>query len=113
MLCRAVHILPVKRGMQHEKQVRTEGAREADGGELRRGAGGRRSADCGGIAAAVPVHTGLGVDHCGGRGADCAGLRADQTLGEVKQVRVRMVCVRLPRFVGGMIRLLRARRRSA
>ena len=74
-------------------------------------AAGLRIHQCG-LAAAVFVHPGLGL---GSHVRRCAGMCRLGTyikLQEVKCMRVRMVCIRLPKFMGGSVRMMAGRRRN-
>ena len=109
----AAHILPAKRGNQDEKESLPA---LAAGKPLllrrRRLADDRLRADLRGSAAVVPVHTRLGLGGAGGRCADLRRLGADLDLQEVRRMKVRMVCIRVPRFMGGMLRWMAGRRRT-
>ena len=65
-----------------------------------------------GIASAFPVYPGMGL---GGYRRYGAGLRRVGThfnLQEVRMMRVRLVCIRLPKLMSGMVRLLAGKRRT-
>ena len=65
-----------------------------------------------GIAAAVSVHPGVGVVRAGGRDAGLRRLGADFNLQEVINMRVRMVCIHLPKVLGGVVKWMSGRRRK-
>ena len=65
-----------------------------------------------GTAAFVPVYPWLGVGSNGRRGAGVLRVGAYFDLQEVTIMRVRMVCIRLPRFMGSVVRLLTGKRRT-
>ena len=65
-----------------------------------------------GLAAAVLMYSGMGVGSDCGCSAGVLRLGVDLNMQEVKMMRVRMVCIRLPKFLGGMVRMLAGRRRN-
>ena len=104
--------MPVKRGMQDaESQISAVPTGEAS-------ADGRKTVEAAGLcvhrgwaAAAVSVHPGLGLGSDGRCSAHLRRVGAARHLQEVKSMRVRMVCIRLPRFVGSAVRKVTGKRR--
>ena len=107
----------MKRGSQHEKSLLSYLA--ATEWPCRRQASADRrplplhgvSVHHGRFAAAVSVYSRLGLGCADGCGADLRRLGSYIKLQEVMDVKVRMVCVRLPRCLSGVVRFL-ARRRA-
>lgn len=65
-----------------------------------------------GIAAAVSVHPRLGMGSTGRYDAGVRRLGAHIDLQEVKSMRVRMVCIHLPKALGSVVRWMASRRRN-
>lgn len=65
-----------------------------------------------GTAAAVSVHPGLGMGGALRCDAGVCRMGAHFKLQEVIGMRVRMVCIRLPKFMGGIVRMMAGRRRT-
>ena len=65
-----------------------------------------------GIAAAVSVHPQLGMGSTGRYDAGVRRMGAYIDLQEVKSMRVRMVCIHLPKALGSVVRWMASRRRN-
>ena len=65
-----------------------------------------------GIAAIVSVHPQLGMGGTGRHDAGVCRLGAHIDLQEVKSMRVRMVCIHLPKALGSVVRWMASRRRN-
>ena len=64
------------------------------------------------FADAVPVHSRMGVGCVGRCDAGVRRMGAYINMQEVKKMRVRMVCIRVPRFMSGFVRMLAGKRRA-
>ncbi len=75
-----------------------------------------RGTHCGGAAAAHVVHPGVGLGSPVRRGPDGSGLSAADDMQEVNSmkpvndVKLRMMCVRVPKALRGMVRWMAKRR---
>ena len=63
---------------------------------------------CNWTPADVPVYTRLGLGDPGRHRADCRGLRADPAGHKIggEGMSIRMVCVKAPKMLGGLLKLL-------
>ena len=66
-----------------------------------------------GAAATVFVHSGVGLGGAGGLPAGGRRAADDSREQEVRGLKVRMVCVKAPRFLSGILRLVTGKKKKA